>query len=72
MEDDTKRKLLGAGKVAYGSSQVIGGCLTAAGKGILGGFLKRHDMMQSAMKIAALSIKSGGDRCKEGIEDIRD
>lgn len=70
MDDRTARQLKGAGKMAYGAYQVASGIATATGHGLLGGLCRSHHLMGHAARMGALSVKSGVERIKEGLEDV--
>ncbi len=69
MDDLKKQKLKAAGKIAFGAFKMTSGVLTATGHGLMGGYLRRHHMMQAAIRLGANSVKSGTETITEGLDE---
>lgn len=67
----TKQTASGLTKIGFGSLRIASGILTVAGKGLLGGYLKRHDLHSVAIRVAGESIKGGFAMCRDGVEELR-
>jgi len=66
MSQDHAAKLKAAGKMALGAARIVGGVVTAAGHGIVGGYFRSHHQMHLAARVARSSIEGGGKMIKEG------
>lgn len=67
----TKQTAVGLTKIGVGSLRIASGVLTVAGKGLLGAYLKRHDLHSVAVRIAGESIKGGLAMCRDGVQELR-
>lgn len=63
------KKLRALGKMAKGAQQVVSGAATAVGKGIIGGYCRRHDLMGMAARYGAVKARQGQKTFKEGVAD---
>jgi hypothetical protein len=66
----TRFKWLAIGKVALGSARIASGAVTAIGQGLLGGYCRNHNMMQSAMRLGQHSITGGMKMAGEGWKEL--
>lgn len=69
MEKKTKEKIKAAGKIALGAARVVSGIVTATGHGILGTYLKNHNMRAQALRLGKASTEAGGKMFDEGVKD---
>ncbi|HTU26446.1 MAG TPA: hypothetical protein VMF30_13660 [Pirellulales bacterium] len=65
-----KRELTGMAKIGIGSARIVGGVMTALGKGLIGTYCRNHQMTQAGVRIAAGSIKGGVEMVRRGFEDL--
>lgn len=72
MDGRKKAQLLAYGKVAVGSAKMVSGVATAFGKGIIGSYLKSHNLNRAAVQLAKHSIESGQKLISEGMKDLRE
>jgi len=69
MDESTKKRMLAAGKIAFGVARVAGGIATATGHGLLGGFMKSHHMTSQALRLGQMGVKAGMKTVDEGLDD---
>lgn len=69
MEKITKNRAMAAAKVAAGAARIVGGVATAAGHGVLGSYLKSHQMTHAAVRLGKIGFDGGLKTLKEGLED---
>jgi hypothetical protein len=69
MDDLNKAKLAAAGKIALGGARVFSSVATATGHGVLGTYLRNHNMTAVAARIATSSMKGGLKLIDEGLAD---
>lgn len=69
-DDEMKRKVMAAGKVALGVGRIAGGVVTATGHGILGGFLRSHHMTRAALQVGKAGVEGGAKMVKEGMKEF--
>ena len=65
-----QKKLKAIAKVVGGAAQVVSGVLTATGHGLIGGYLRNHQMMAQASILGRKSVESGTKRFKEGLKEM--
>lgn len=69
MEDLTKKKIVAAGKIAFGVARMISGIATGTGHGIVGAYLKNHRMQSQAMQLGKMGFEAGQKCANEGIDE---
>lgn len=57
-------------QIAKGWYQVTSGVATACGKGLLGGFLCNHQLMNAAVRLGQMSIQQGMRSIENGNEQL--
>jgi hypothetical protein len=71
MDAKKKKELRAMGKMALGGARIASGIATVTGKGILGGYFRRHGQMTQAGFIGRGSIQGGYKMFKQGLAEWR-
>jgi hypothetical protein len=69
MEELTKKKIMAAGKIAFGVARMLSGVATATGHGVVGTYLKNHHMQRQALQLGKMGFEAGQKTLERGIED---
>lgn len=69
MDDMTKAKLAAAGKIALGGGRIVSAIATATGHGLLGTYMKNHNMTALAARTAKASMEGGMKMVDDGFAD---
>lgn len=69
MDATTQAKLAAAGKIALGGGRIVSAIATATGHGLLGTYLKNHNMTALAARTAKASLEGGMKMVDDGLAD---
>jgi len=69
MDTTTKAKIKAGAKIGFGAIRIGGAIATATGHGLIGAFLKNHNMMMQAGRLAQIGLDGGTKMFDEGVEE---